>query len=285
MQENDRDIGRRLLDPYSLMSQQVIGKGAFGVVTLMKDPKDNKVYAVKTESETSSVPQLAYEFKVYKKLRGTPGVPLAYALWNMDGKVCMAMQPLGPSLERVIKSVTLWDVTQWLFPKALNAVESVHRQMFIHRDIKPENLLLGPSGLDSQEVYLVDFGLSKRYRMGDQDHIPYREGKRLTGTVRYASIHTHLGEEQSRRDDLESLGYVMVYLVKRHLPWMGSGGKDKNEMHRRIMECKVRTTVEALTEGLPTCFQQYFRCVRSLSFDATPDYDLLKSFFRANLES
>ena len=166
------------------------------------------------------------------------------------------------------------------FPKALNAIEAVHKKMFIHRDIKPENLLLGTSGLDSQEVYLVDYGLCKRYRMHSHDHIPYREGKRLTGTVRYASIHTHLGEEQSRRDDLESLGYVMVYLVKRHLPWMQSGGKDKTEMHQRIMKCKIHTSIEDLCEGLPPCFGQYFQAVRRLSFDAAPDYQLLKSFFK-----
>ena len=282
--ESDRDIVKRLTAPHSLVSLGEIGKGAFGTVILMEDPLDHKKYAVKTEDEKSHVPQLAYEFRVYKKLRGTPGVPLAYALWNMDGRVCMAMQVLGLSLEKTMRSITQWDVVNWVFPKALNAVESVHRKGFLHRDIKPENLLLGSSGLDSQEIYLVDYGLCKRYRMHSQDHIPYREGKRLTGTVRYASIHTHMGEEQSRRDDLEALGYVMVYLVKRHLPWMQAGGQDKNEMHQRIMTCKLHTTVEALCEGLPNAFHQYFRTVRRLSFDASPDYDLLKSFFRTDFK-
>ena len=281
--ESDRDILERLCDPHALKTVREMGHGAFGTVLLMEDPADGRRYAVKTEPEDSAVPQLAYEFRVYRKLRGTPGVPLAYALWTHDGKVHMAMQPLGPSLERAMRDITQWDVMRWLFVKMLLALQSLHERGFLHRDIKPENYLLGETGLEGKEVYLVDYGLCKRYRMGSSDHIPYREGKRLTGTVRYASVHVHLGEEQSRRDDLESLGYVGIFLIKRKLPWMGMGGKDKAEMHQRVMQAKIQCTVEELCEGLPPAFLQYFRHVRSLGFDASPDYALLRSFFTANL--
>ena len=143
--------------------------------------------------------------------------------------------------------------------------------------------MTGEKGLEGKEIYLVDYGLCKRYRMSSNDHIPYREGKRLTGTVRYASVHVHMGEEQSRRDDLESLGYVGIFLIKRRLPWMGTGGADKAEMHKRVMSAKIHCAIETLCEGVPPAFLQFFRHVRSLSFDASPDYALLRSFFTANL--
>lgn len=281
--ETEDQIRSRLRDPLTLVSLKEIGHGAFGKVFLMQDPADNKQYAVKTESTESDVPQLAYEFKVYRKLVNIRGVPLAYALWTKEDTTCMAMQVLGPSLERCSKRITQWDVMNWIGPKALRVIEEVHKRGFLHRDIKPENLLTGPNGLDSREVYLVDYGLCKRFRMEANDHIPYREGKRLTGTVRYASIHTHLGEEQSRRDDLESLGYVMVYLIKHRLPWMGAGGKDKKEQHQRIMSLKINTPLDKLCEGLPSAFLHYFRHVRTLSFDQPPDYALLRGFFRTVL--
>ena len=281
--ESDSDIRERLCDPHALVTVREMGHGAFGTVYLMEDPADKRRYAVKTEPEDSQVPQLQYEFRVYRKLRGTRGVPLAYALWNHDGKVHMAMQPLGPSLERVMRDITQFDVMRWLFVRMLDAVQGLHDKGFLHRDIKPENFLLGATGIQGKEVYLVDYGLCKRYRMSSTDHIPYKEGKRLTGTVRYASVHVHLGEEQSRRDDLESLGYVGVFLIKRKLPWMGLGGKDKGEMHQRVMTAKVHCSSEDLCEGLPVAFLQFFRHVRSLTFDASPDYALLRSFFTANL--
>ena len=95
----------------------------------------------------------------------------------------------------------------------------IHAHNFIHRDIKPENFLLGlekKSGL----VHVIDYGLAKRYYSSqDKKHLPYRQGKGLIGTARYASIHAHLGEELSRRDDMEALGYVLIYFYKGFLPW------------------------------------------------------------------
>ena len=100
----------------------------------------------------------------------------------------------------------------------LRRVEFIHSKRIIHRDIKPDNFTLG-RGKNSYKVYIIDFGLAKKYMNSSGDHIAYREGKGLTGTARYASINTHLGVEQSRRDDLECLGYVFVYFLKGLLPW------------------------------------------------------------------
>ncbi len=270
-----------LTDPRELRTLKEIGHGAFGKVILMQDPKkESKVYAVKTEDINATIPQLHYEFRVYKKLHGIAGIPAVHALWQHNGHTHMAMQLLGPSLEKVIQSITLWDIVTWVAPKTLSILEQIHARGFLHRDIKPENMLLGVTGLRGRDIYLVDYGLSKRYRMDALDHIPYKDGKRLTGTVRYASVHTHLGEEQSRRDDLESLGYVLVYLIKHKLPWMNAGGNDKREQGERIMNIKVKTSMEDLCTGLPLAFVHYFRHVRALAYDQTPDYAMLRAFFK-----
>lgn len=275
-------LRHRLPKPHQIEVIKELGTGSFGKVVLARDPSDGELYACKTERKDAEVPQLELEWKVYRRLLGTPGIPVVYALWENDGRKWMAMQRLGPCFETLLAKVTRWDVVNWIFPKSLRVLEAVHIRELLHRDIKPDNLLTGIEGLKSREVFLVDFGLSKRFRMDETDHIPFRDGKHLTGTARYASLHTHMGEEQSRRDDLESLGYVMVYLIRRKLPWMGAGGQDRKEQHARIMKIKAETSIDDLCDGLPSSFLHYFRHVRSLRFDQPPDYALLQGYLTAS---
>ncbi|KAJ6923232.1 hypothetical protein NC652_016776 [Populus alba x Populus x berolinensis] len=130
-------------------------------------------------------------------------------------------------------------------------------------------------------VYIIDFGLAKKYRdSSTHQHIPYRENKNLTGTARYASMNTHLGIEQSRRDDLESLGYVLMYFLRGSLPWQGLKAGTKKQKYEKISEKKVSTSIEALSRGYPTEFASYFHYCRSLRFDDKPDYAYLKRIFR-----
>lgn len=121
----------------------------------------------------------------------------------------------------------------------------------IHRDIKPENFVLGIKK-KSHLIYLIDYGLSKKFQdIKTGEHIPYLEGKSLTGTARYASIYTHLGIEQSRRDDLESIGYLLVYLLKGELPWQGLKAKNKKEKYKKIMDKKIEETPDAICKDIP----------------------------------
>jgi serine/threonine protein kinase len=123
-------------------------------------------------------------------------------------------------------------------------VEFVHSRSFIHRDIKPDNFLMG-LGKKANQVHIIDFGLAKKYRDPKTHiHIPYRENKNLTGTARYASINTHLGIEQSRRDDMESLGYVMMYFLRGSLPWQGLKATTKRQKYEKISEKKMSTPIE-----------------------------------------
>lgn len=127
---------------------------------------------------------------------------------------------------------------------------------------------------------MIDYGLAKKYRDSKHVHIPYRDNKHLTGTARYASINNHLGIEQSRRDDLESLGYVLMYFNKGELPWQGLKARTKGDKYTRICEKKSSTGINALCEGFPTEFATYLNYTRSLGFEDKPDYQYLRKLFR-----
>lgn len=130
----------------------------------------------------------------------------------------------------------------------------MHSKLFLHRDVKPDNFLIG-LGPKSSVVYAIDFGLAKRYIVSSTGmHIPYRNNKNLTGTARYASVNTHLGIEQSRRDDIEGIAFVTLYFLRGSLPWQGLPAKTKQEKYRRILESKLSTTPEILCKGLPSTF-------------------------------
>ena len=139
----------------------------------------------------------------------------------------MVMDLLGPSLEDLFnfcnRRFTMKTVLM-LADQMISRVEYVHNKSFIHRDIKPDNFLMG-IGRHCNKLFIIDFGLAKKYRdIRTRQHIGYREDKNLTGTARYASVNAHLGIEQSRRDDMESLGYVMMYFNRTSLPWQGLKG-------------------------------------------------------------
>lgn len=107
-------------------------------------------------------------------------------------------------------------------------------------------------GEKSKLVYIIDFGLAKRYiDYNTREHIPFREGKSLTGTARYASINTHKGYEQSRRDDIEAMIYIVIYLLRSPLPWQGLNANGKEEKYRLIKEKKMQTPIDELCKGLP----------------------------------
>eukprot|EP00602_Paraphysomonas_sp_CaronLab_P000516 CAMPEP_0185019640 /NCGR_PEP_ID=MMETSP1103-20130426/2255_1 /TAXON_ID=36769 /ORGANISM="Paraphysomonas bandaiensis, Strain Caron Lab Isolate" /LENGTH=383 /DNA_ID=CAMNT_0027550067 /DNA_START=183 /DNA_END=1334 /DNA_ORIENTATION=- len=239
--------------------------------------------AIKLESIRSKHPQLLRETKIYRSLHGSVGIPNV-RWFGVEGDYnVMIIDLLGRSLEdlfndcgRVFNLKTVLTLADQL----LCRLETVHTKCYIHRDIKPDNFLMGRGGRRTM-CYVIDFGLSKLYRdPRNHRHIPYREGKNLTGTARYASINTHMGVEQSRRDDLESLGYVLMYFLRGSLPWQGLKANTKKQKYERILEKKAEVSVETLCKGYPAEFRSYFEHVRSLRFEERPDYDYLKRMFR-----
>ena len=195
----------------------------------------------------------------------------------------MVMDHLGPSLEDLFnycKRKFTIKTTLMIADQMIQRLEFLHNNHFIHRDMKPDNFLIG-HGKKQNIVYVIDYGLAKRYRDPKTgEHIPYKDNKSLTGTARYASVNAHLGIEQSRRDDLESVGFIIVYFLKGSLPWQGLQGKTKNDKYDRIKDKKVATTIESLTRGLPEELNIYLQYCRNLKFEERPDYNYMRKIFK-----
>ncbi|ELU13122.1 hypothetical protein CAPTEDRAFT_202560 [Capitella teleta] len=267
---------------YRLMRK--IGSGSFGDIYLAVHISTGEEVAVKLESQRAKHPQLLYESKVYRILAGGVGVPRIkwFGQHEHDYNV-LVMDLLGPSFEDLFnfcsRKFSLKTVLM-LADQMVGRVEYVHNKNFIHRDIKPDNFLMG-IGQNCNKVFVVDFGLAKKYKDSrTKQHILYREDKSLTGTARYASINAHLGIEQSRRDDMESLGYVFMYFLRGSLPWQGLKAGNKKQKYDKISEKKMSTPVEALCKNFPAEFAMFLNYCRGLRFEEAPDYMYLRQLFR-----
>ncbi|KAF3436130.1 hypothetical protein FNV43_RR23222 [Rhamnella rubrinervis] len=260
-----------------------IGSGSFGELYLGINVQTGEEVAVKLEPVKTKHPQLHYESKLYMLLQGGTGVPHLKWFGVESEYNVMVIDLLGPSLEDLFnycnRKFTLKSVLM-LADQLINRVEYMHTRGFLHRDIKPDNFLMG-LGRKANQVYIIDYGLAKKYRdLQTHKHIPYRENKNLTGTARYASVNTHLGIEQSRRDDLESLGYVLMYFLRGSLPWQGLKAGTKKQKYDKISEKKMSTPIEVLCKSYPSEFVSYFHYCRSMRFEDKPDYSYLKRLFR-----
>eukprot|EP00090_Calanus_glacialis_P020156 TRINITY_DN30987_c0_g1_i2.p1 TRINITY_DN30987_c0_g1~~TRINITY_DN30987_c0_g1_i2.p1 ORF type:complete len:603 (+),score=147.88 TRINITY_DN30987_c0_g1_i2:472-2280(+) len=276
---SDMDI--RIAGRYRLGRK--IGGGSFGDIYLATDVTTNEEVAVKLEHSKTKHPQLHVECKFYKVMQGGVGIPLV-KYYGTEGEYnVMVMELLGPSLEDLFnfcnRKLSLKTVLL-LADQLISRIEFIHGKNFIHRDMKPDNFLMG-LGKKGNLVYVIDFGLAKKFRdQRTHQHIPYREHKNLTGTARYTSINTHLGIEQSRRDDMEALGYILMYFLNGTLPWQGLRAKTKAQKYEKISEKKLSTPVEELCKGAPAEFATYQNYVRSLRFEEKPDYAYLRQLIR-----
>lgn len=260
-----------------------IGGGSFGDIFCGTDLQKKKEVAIKLEPIRTKSPQLELENKIYQILEGGVCIPRVYWYGSESKYNILVMDRLGTSLEDIFelrKSTFSLKTVLMLADQMLSCIEFVHKRNLVHRDIKPDNFMMG-TGTNVNQVYVIDFGLSKRYQdPKTHEHIKMTEGSSLTGTARYASINAMMGREQSRRDDLESLGYVWLYFLRGSLPWSGIPAKNTEEKMRKITDVKKSTTLTSLCKGFPREFIIYLETVKKLRFTEEPNYAEYRKMFR-----
>mmetsp|Transcript_133161 Transcript_133161/g.231416 ORF Transcript_133161/g.231416 Transcript_133161/m.231416 type:complete len:351 (-) Transcript_133161:120-1172(-) len=262
--------------------EKKLGAGCFGEVWRGRIAETKEEVAVKFEDVQGHALQLEHESDVLKLL-AKPTRPQGVAdclYFGREGRYhCMVMELLGKSLEERMqgcgnkfnaRTVSL------VGEQVLHRIEYLHSKGIVHRDIKPENFMFG-IGPKIHHLYLIDFGLSKKYF--DVKHVQIRTKLSLTGTARYASINAHRGIEQSRRDDLEAIGHMLIYFLRGALPWSGLEAKTQEEKYRKIREKKEEVALKDLCHGYPEAFSEYLQITRNLEFKERPAYvDLRKMF-------
>ncbi|XP_010062521.2 casein kinase 1-like protein HD16 [Eucalyptus grandis] len=266
-----------------------LGKGGFGQVYVGRrvsaiNTNGPAEVALKFEHRSSKGCNYGppYEWQVYNTLGGSHGVPRVHFKGRQGDYYVMVMDILGPSLWDVWNNNSHTMSTEMVACIAIEAIsilEKMHSKGYVHGDVKPENFLLGPPGTpDEKKLFLVDLGLATKWRDNSTGlHVEYDQRPDVfRGTVRYASVHAHLGRIGSRRDDLESLAYTLIFLLRGRLPWQGYQGENKGFL---VCKKKMATSPETLCCFCPQPFRQFVEHVVNLKFDEEPKYAKYISFF------
>ena len=277
-------IGQLIFDRYKLIKK--LGEGSFGSIYMAE--YNNQYYAIKLEERKMGHNLLENEAYIMGHLRG-PGLPLVKSYGYSNKHNILVMELMGKSLEDIFekfeeKKMSIRCVCNIGY-QMIEILEYIHNKHYIHRDIKPDNFVIGRKE-KRKYIYILDFGLSKKYRSSKTlAHYKMVKKNNLTGTARYASINALNGFTQSRRDDLEAVGYVLMYFLRGKLPWQGIPVQNKEMRYKTIMEKKMSTSPEELCEGFPNQFTEYIKYTRNLKYEENPDYDYLKNLFVSMLNS
>lgn len=265
-----------------------IGTGSFSDIFVAVDEQGKRAAVKFDRKDSKHRSHLFEEYNILNALRNTPGIPKLIWYGKVEKENCILMELLGPDLS------TLWKWCNKKFKistiiqigiQCIGILRELHTKGIIHRDIKPQNLVVGPWPTDPQTVYLIDFGLSMRWC--DEAKTPYPRrypphdlSGRITGTAKYCSLNAH-HRDYARRDDLISLGYVLLFFLRKGiLPWGSLTGIDSRDRNNKIYAVKNSTALTELCKGLPEEFKGYMQYTYSLTRDETPDYDTLLNLFQ-----
>ncbi|CAD8208284.1 unnamed protein product [Paramecium octaurelia] len=272
-------IGDIIDNQYEILKK--LSQGSFGIVFYGKSIKTKKGVAIKVEKqEMANFGSLIREVEMLSKLKGVPQIP--ELMWYGEYKKCniMITKMLGHDLiyyQKQYKQFSSHCINSIAY-QLLWILEQIHKQNIIHRDIKPENIL---SKNESDKIYLIDFGISKD---ADSNFTHKKKVLPFIGTSRYACISAHQGIEQTPKDDLESLGYVLIYLTTQHLPWMNIEKTDVQRLDK-IGKLKESVLLEDLCFGCPNSMLKYMRYVKELKPTSRPKYGMLRGLFLSKLQN
>ena len=280
---SDPLIGHVYFSKYTLVKK--LGEGSFGAIYAAKS--QHNWYAIKLENKNRGQNLLENEAYIMSYLHGKR-IPFIKSFGYSGDYNILVMELMGKSLENIFENLPVKKLTVNCVAKLglqmVEILEFIHNKHIIHRDIKPDNFVMG-RGEKSKYLYLLDFGLAKKYRSSTTlKHYPMIKKKNLTGTARYASINALNGLTQSRRDDLESVGYVLLYFLRGKLPWQGLHVKKKEDRYHKIMEIKIETSPHQLCKGFPKEFEEFVEYTRNLEYEQDPDYKNLKQLFNSILK-
>ncbi|RAL50879.1 hypothetical protein DM860_005235 [Cuscuta australis] len=282
-------------------TERKLGKGGFGQVYVgrkisggtERTGPDAVEVALKFEHRNSKGCNYGppYEWQVYNTLNGCYGIPWVHYKGRQGDFYILVMDMLGPSLWDVWNSLGQStcnrmspNMVACIAVEAISILEKLHLKGFVHGDVKPENFLLGqPGTAEEKKLYLIDLGLASRWKdSASGQHVEYDQRPDIfRGTIRYASVHAHLGRTGSRRDDLESLAYTLIFLIKGRLPWQGYQGDNKSFL---VCKKKMATSPELMCCFCPAPFKQFLEAVTNMKFDEEPNYAKLISFFDSLIE-
>ncbi len=292
---------------YICNNENPIGSGSFGQVLYGKHKNTSLEVAVKVISSDTSSETIKKEINFSKQLQKINGFPTIYYTCVYDKKNIIVESLLGPSLDKLFKycgrKFPLKTVCL-IGKEIVKRLENMHEKGILHRDLKPNNLTWGNfnssynnitnynslnnicNNLDIKTIFLIDFGLSCSYLEGgfSSKHYKIKTNLSFVGTLRYASLNSHKGIRQSRRDDLESMIYILIYFLKGKLPWQDVRAKEKEERHKKITEIKSSATIESLCEDLPPEFAELLTYVKGLEFEEKPYYEKFYAFFHNLIE-